>query len=66
MNKRLVALLLALTASNCPAGQAESEDAVTRILFEEDMQNVSSSFRSDGFVDIYLADPCWMRNTPEC
>ena len=37
MNKRLVALLLAWTASNCPAGQAESEDAVTRILYEENM-----------------------------
>ncbi len=34
------------------AGQAESENAVTGILFEEDMQNVTYSLRQDGFVDI--------------
>ncbi|MEW6133457.1 MAG: hypothetical protein AB1591_09905 [Pseudomonadota bacterium] len=30
----------------------ESEDAVTNILFDENMENVSYSFRGDGFVDI--------------
>ncbi len=46
-----VSLLVALPAF---AGQAESEDAVTNILFEESMENVSYSFRSDGFVDIWF------------
>jgi hypothetical protein len=44
-----ISLLLALPAF---AGQPESEDAVTNILFDENMENVSYSFRSDGFVDI--------------
>lgn len=34
------------------AGQPEAEDAVTNILFDEKMENVTYSFRSDGFVDI--------------
>ena len=34
------------------AGQAESENAVTSILFEEDMQNASYALRANGFVDI--------------
>lgn len=34
------------------AGQAESENAVTGILFEEDMPNGTYSLRQDGFVDI--------------
>jgi hypothetical protein len=42
-------LLIALPAF---AGQPESEDAVTNILFDENMENVSYSFRGDGFVDI--------------
>lgn len=45
----LVALLIALPAL---AGQSESENAVTNILFDETMENVSYSLRSDGFVDI--------------
>lgn len=44
-----VSLLLAVPAF---AGQPESEDAVTNILFDENMENVSYSFRRDGFVDI--------------
>ena len=45
----LVSLMLALPAL---AGQPESEDAVTGILFDENMENVSYSLRNDGFVDI--------------
>lgn len=45
----LVSLLFALPAF---AGQAESEDAVTNLLFDENRENVSYSFRGDGFVDI--------------
>lgn len=48
--------VLAVSVAGCCitawAGQAESEDAVTRILFEEDMQNASYAVRSSGFVDI--------------
>jgi hypothetical protein len=44
-------LLLSLPAL---AGQAESEDALTNILFDENMENVFYSFRSDGFVDIWF------------
>lgn len=45
----IVSLLIALPAL---AGQAESENAVTNILFDENMENVSYSLRNDGFVDI--------------
>lgn len=45
----LIALLTALPAH---AGLEESEDALTNLLFDEKMENVSYSFRSDGFVDI--------------
>jgi len=45
----LVALLIALPAL---AGQSESENAVTNILFDENMENVAYSLRADGFVDI--------------
>lgn len=44
-----VSLLLVMPAY---AGPMESEDAVTNILFDENMENVSYSFRGDGFVDI--------------
>ena len=44
-----VSLLFALPAF---AGQPESENAVTNILFDENMENVSYSLRGDGFVDI--------------
>ncbi len=47
----LFALLLGLPAF---AGQAESENAVTNILFDENMENVFYSFRDDGFVDIWF------------
>jgi len=46
-----VSLLFSLPAF---AGQPESEDAVTNILFDENMENVYYSFRSDGFVDIWF------------
>ena len=36
------------------AGQSESENAVTNILFDENMENVYYAFRSDGFVDIWF------------
>jgi len=45
----IVSLLIALPAL---AGQSESEDAVTGILFDEGMENVAYSLRGDGFVDI--------------
>ena len=45
----LFSLLFALPAI---AGQSESEDAMTNILFDENMENVSYSLRGDGFVDI--------------
>lgn len=44
-------LLIALPAL---AGQPESENAVTNILFDESMENVYYAFRSDGFVDIWF------------
>jgi hypothetical protein len=34
------------------AGLTESEDALTAILFDENMENVSYNLRGDGFVDI--------------
>ena len=34
------------------AGIEESENALTNLLFDEKMENVSYSLRSDGFVDI--------------
>jgi len=44
-----VALLVSLPAI---AGPGEAENAVTNILFEENMENASYAFRGDGFVDI--------------
>ena len=52
MKQWLLGMSLACVAATTWAGQAESEDAVTSILFEEDMQNASYSLRSNGFVDI--------------
>lgn len=43
------ALLFALPAQ---AGQAESENALTNILFDENMENFFYTLRDDGFVDI--------------
>lgn len=34
------------------AGADEAENAVTAILFDANMENVSYAFRKDGFVDI--------------
>lgn len=45
----LFPLLVALPAL---AGQSESENALTNILFDENMENVSYALRDDGFVDI--------------
>ena len=45
----LVTLLFAMPAF---AGLEESENALTNLLFDEKMENVSYSLRSDGFVDI--------------
>ncbi len=45
----LIALLISLPAI---AETGEAESAVTNILFEENMENVSYAFRNDGFVDI--------------
>ena len=44
-----IALLVSLPAF---AGPGEAERAVTNILFDENMENVSYAFRGDGFVDI--------------
>ena len=45
----LVSLFVALPAF---AGLEESENALTNLLFDEKMENVSYTLRSDGFVDI--------------
>jgi hypothetical protein len=45
-------ILLCSLAPAAWAGQAESEAAVARILFDSDMENVSYKVRADGFVDI--------------
>jgi len=53
MMRRLIAVIVSLLiALPALAGQSESEDAVTQILFDENMENVSYSLRGDGFVDI--------------
>lgn len=52
MKQWLLGVSLASVAATAWAGQAESEDAITSILFDEDMQNASYSLRSNGFVDI--------------
>ena len=52
MRQLIVSALLILASFSALAGQSESEDAVTSILFDENMENVSYSLRSDGFVDI--------------
>lgn len=52
MRQLLVSALLAFVSLTALAGQSESENAVTNILFDENMENVSYSLRGDGFVDI--------------
>jgi len=54
MRTLLVSALLVFASFTAQAGQPESEDAVTNILFDENMENVYYSFRSDGFVDIWF------------
>ena len=53
MKKALFALLLCLSLPSW-GGQAESEAAVSAILFDEGMENASFKVRSDGFVDILV------------
>ena len=51
--RRLLAVFVSLLFTvPAFAGPMEAEDAVTNILFDENMENVSYSFRGDGFVDI--------------
>jgi hypothetical protein len=52
MRQLLVSALLVFASFTAQAGQSESEDAVTNILFDENMENVSYALRGDGFVDI--------------
>ena len=48
-----VAIVLAMLGTpSAFAGAEEAENAVTGILFDANMENVSYSFRKDGFVDI--------------
>ncbi len=49
---RFTALLLGFLTLPTWAGQAESEAAVARLLFEADIENVSFKVRADGFIDI--------------
>lgn len=51
--RHLIAMFLSLLfAMPAFAGLEESENALTNLLFDEKMDNVSYSLRSDGFVDI--------------
>ena len=52
MRPLLLCALLTFASLGALAGQPESEDAVTGILFDESMENVTYSLRGDGFVDI--------------
>lgn len=52
MKRMLLAGWLFLAITHSWAGQPEAEDAVTAILFDENMENVSYSLRGNGFVDI--------------
>ena len=52
MRHLLVSAMLILISLAAQAGQSEAENALTAILFDENMENVSYSLRKDGFVDI--------------
>jgi len=52
MRYLLAAAFAVVFAQAAVAGPDEAENAVTNILFDEKMDNVSYSFRGDGFVDI--------------
>lgn len=52
MKPAIVLLLAMLSVQPAFAGADEAENAVTGILFDANMENVSYSFRKDGFVDI--------------
>jgi len=50
--KKLLLACLFLTSLPAWAGQDESEAALAKILWDEDMENVSYKLRSNGFIDI--------------
>lgn len=52
MRHLLVMAFAGLFAQAAIAGPEEAERAVANILFDQNMENVSYSFRGDGFVDI--------------
>ena len=52
MRRLLASVPLILATLPAHAGQSEAENAVTAILFDENMENISYSLRRDGFVDI--------------
>jgi hypothetical protein len=52
MHRLIFAAAVSIAPLLAQAGQAEAESALTRILFEENMENISYALRRDGFVDI--------------
>ena len=52
MKTLLLAACLFMITGAAISGQAESEAALTKILWDEDMENVSYKLRSSGFIDI--------------
>ncbi len=52
IRKTAILGLFALLPLSALAGREEAENALTSILFEENMENVSYSLRSNGFVEI--------------
>ncbi len=52
MKTLLPAACLFLITGAAMAGQVESEAALSKILWDEDMENVSYKVRSSGFIDI--------------
>jgi hypothetical protein len=54
MRRRFAMLFGLLFVLPALAGQADSEHALTNILFDENMENVYYSLRDNGFVDIWF------------
>lgn len=52
MKNALLVASLFMVATGALAGEAESEAALTKILWDEEMENVSYKLRSNGFIDI--------------
>jgi len=52
MNRLIAVVFAFICVQSAVAGPVEAENAVTNILFDQNMENVSYSFRGDGFVDI--------------